>query len=324
MSTLNLPLSDPQSLADPQPQGRAHLLPNAQLKVLNTRSDLKGGSQLLSHGLAILLSGAIWIWGLSEGIWVWALPALVIYGIGLATLFAPVHECIHRTAFASRRLNDGVAWIAGLLSFYNSSFFRYYHRWHHRYAQIPGKDPELSDPKPQTLGQYLLEIGGGYWWIGRVQFFSRVALGQMDRYPFVPASAQSQVIRSVRIQLLIYGLAIAASVISGYAWFPILWLLPMILGQPVLRFILLAEHTGCSTDDNALTNTRTTLTIWPIRVLMWNMSFHAEHHLYPSIPFHALPTAHQDLRCHWTQMVPGYLQANRQIIAGLGSPHPVQ
>ncbi len=307
------------NVSAPPSTGRVHLLPNARLKQLNDRSDLKGGIQLLGHGLVILLSGSVWIWGLMSELWSVALPAVWIYGLGLATLFAPVHECVHRTAFASRWLNDGVAWITSLFSFYNSTFFRYYHRWHHRYTQIPGKDPELSDPKPQTLGQYLLEISGGYWWIGRFQFFSRVALGQIDRYPFVPDSAKAEVIRSVRIQVLIYGIGIALSIGLAYPWFVILWLLPLILGQPVLRFILLAEHTGCSYDDNSLTNTRTTLTIWPVRFLMWNMPFHAEHHLYPSIPFHALSAAHQDLRSHWTQIESGYVQANRQIIMGLVS-----
>ena len=315
MTTVDVSLPQP----DPQPKGRVHLLSSARLKQLNIRSDLKGGMQLFGHGVVILVSGSLWIWGLMSELWSVALPAVWIYGISLATLFAPVHECVHRTAFVSRRWNDGVAWISGLFSFYNSTFFRYYHRWHHRYTQIPGKDPELSDPKPHALSQYLLEISGGYWWIGRLQFFSCVALGQIDRYPFVPDSAKAGVIRSVRIQVLIYGLGIAWSIGLAYPWFVILWLLPLILGQPVLRFILLAEHTGCSDDDNSLTNTRTTLTIWPVRFLMWNMPFHAEHHLYPSIPFHALSAAHQDLRSHWIQIESGYVQANRQIIAGLGA-----
>lgn len=66
-----------------------------------------------------------------------------------------------------------------------------------------------------------------------------------------------------------------------------------------MRFILLAEHTECSFDDNPLTNTRTTLTWFPIKFMMWNMPFHAEHHLYPSLPFHALPQAHQELKEHF-------------------------
>jgi fatty acid desaturase len=86
------------------------------------------------------------------------------------------------------------------------------------------------------------------------------------------------------------------------------WLFPVILAQPLLRAILLAEHTGCSEDANGLTNTRTTLTSWPVRFLMWNMPYHAEHHLYPSIPFHALPRAHVD---------PGYRAVHRGVIRRL-------
>jgi len=63
-----------------------------------------------------------------------ALPALPIYGFSLAAMFAPLHECCHRTAFANSRLNDGVTWCARLLSFYNSTFYRRYHKWHHRYT----------------------------------------------------------------------------------------------------------------------------------------------------------------------------------------------
>ncbi|MEM7795998.1 MAG: fatty acid desaturase, partial [Cyanobacteria bacterium P01_C01_bin.118] len=96
------------------------------------------------------------------------------------------------------------------------------------------------------------------------------------------------------------------------------WLLPLAIGQPFLRFVLIAEHTGCSDDSNPLTNTRTTLTLWPIRFLMWNMPYHAEHHLYPSIPFHALPTAHQRLKEHFKRVDAGYVKVNREIVAELG------
>ena len=38
-----------------------------------------------------------------------------------------------------------------------------------------------------------------------------------------------------------------------------------------------------------LENSRTTYTNALVRFLAWNMPFHAEHHAWPSIPFHALP-----------------------------------
>ena len=117
-------------------------------------------------------------------------------------------------------------------------------------------------------------------------------------------------------------LAQLATGIEGIAWPVVLasdaplvyWLLPMILGQPVLRAITLAEHTGCSQDTNGLTNTRTTLTSWPVRFLMWNMPYHAEHHLYPSVPFHALPLTHTRLRERLAHLDHGYIAVNQAIL----------
>ena len=60
-------------------------------------------------------------------------------------------RCVHQTAFASRATNDLVGWIAGVLSFYNATFYRHFHAWHHRYTQDPGRDPELISP-PDRAG----------------------------------------------------------------------------------------------------------------------------------------------------------------------------
>lgn len=114
-------------------------------------------------------------------------------------------------------------------------------------------------------------------------------------------------------------MAIAISFVFTQPWFITYWLLPLAVGQPILRLILLAEHTGCTLDNNPLSNTRTTLTWLPLRLLMWNMPFHAEHHLYPSIPFHALPQAHQDLQEHLAICDSSYLRVNQNIIQNLSS-----
>ena len=60
-------------------------------------------------------------------------------------------RCVHQTAFASRAANDLVGWIAGVLSFYNATFYRHFHAWHHRYTQDPARDPELIYP-PDRAG----------------------------------------------------------------------------------------------------------------------------------------------------------------------------
>ncbi|ABD03833.1 fatty acid desaturase family protein [Synechococcus sp. R55.6] len=295
-------------LPDPQ-----RLIPSERLRQLNVRSNSAGLRQLLGHLAVMAVSGSLWVTQKGVNGWI-ALPALVVYGASLATMFAALHECVHRTAFASPKLNDGVAWVAGLLSFYNSTFYRRYHKWHHRYTQIPGKDPELEDPKPQSWPEYLLELSGLTWWIGKVKTYIRIASGQLQGYPYIPESARQEVIRSVRLQLGIYGLGSLLSLLLGDPWIVWLWLLPLAVGQPILRFILLAEHTGCSQTEDPFSNTRTTLTLWPIRFLMWNMPYHAEHHLYPSIPFHALADAHQYLKPHLAHLGQGYVRVHRQVI----------
>ncbi|MEN9218456.1 MAG: fatty acid desaturase, partial [Gloeomargarita sp. DG_2_bins_126] len=138
----------------PLPVKLNELLSPAELALLNQRSDAQGWRQLLSHLGVLVGSGLLWAWGWHQGM-VWAWLALPVYGFSLASMFATVHECVHRTAFATQRLNDAVAWLAGVLSFYNSAFYRRYHKWHHRYTQIPGQDPELEDPVPTTWGAYL-------------------------------------------------------------------------------------------------------------------------------------------------------------------------
>jgi fatty acid desaturase len=304
--------SRPEATTHAKSQKPQHLLPSEELKSLNTRSDLKGLVQLGGHLAMMGMSG--YLWGSQWGNWGVAIPALVVYGISIAFMFAPLHEGVHRTAFANQRLNDIVAWFAGLLSFYNSTFFRRYHKWHHRYTQIAGKDPELEDPKPTNWGEYLWQISGLPWWWGKVTGHFKIARGKVEDYAYIPEAAQDEVIRSTRLQLGVYGGAIALSLLFGQPWFVMYWVLPLAVGQPFLRAILLAEHTNCTQDGNPLTNTRTTLTIFPVRFLMWNMPFHTEHHLYTSIPFHALPKAHQTLSPHFQQIESGYINVNSQIV----------
>lgn len=297
---------------------RARQLLSAQtLRSLNQKSNLAGALRFGAHCAVIALSGYVWGWALHNELYGWGLLALTAQGVSLAFMFCAVHECVHRTAFANGRANDAIAWIAGCLSFYNSTFYRRYHKWHHRYTRIAGKDPELLDLEPQNWAEYLWLLSGIPWWIGKIKGHVKVALGQLEGCYYLPESSHESVIRSTRLQLGGYGAIALVSILSGHPWFLFTyWILPLAIGQPLLRFVLLAEHTGCTYNDNALANTRTTLTLWPLQFLMWNMPYHAEHHLYPSVPFHALPQAHTVLEKHFATVDSGYVRVNKEIVHG--------
>ena len=295
--------------------GDTDLIAPPRLAQLNRRRDAAGWWQVIGHGGLIVLSAGIWL----QPAWPWSLrlPALLLLGWGLAFGFCAMHECGHRTAFASRRLNDAVAWWAGVLSFYNADFYRRYHQWHHRYTHQPGLDPELEDRPPSGPAAYLLELSGLPWWLGKIRGHWKGMTGDFRGCPYISPEAAPEVRDSIRRQVLVYALLLLVSLPAANGLIVWGWLLPLLLGQPLLRFVLMAEHGGCATTDDGLQNTRTTLTLPPLRWLMWNMPFHVEHHLYPSLPFHALAAAHREIAPRLVHLTPGYLAVHRRFLADL-------
>ncbi|MDH3913751.1 MAG: fatty acid desaturase, partial [Rhodospirillales bacterium] len=107
-----------------------------RLKALSARSDAKGLVQFASHLAALPATGAAIV--LAKGT-PWLALALPLHGIVLVFLFAPLHESIHRTAFRTRRLNDIVAWLCGVLLVLPPAYFRTFHFAHHRHTQDPAR-----------------------------------------------------------------------------------------------------------------------------------------------------------------------------------------
>jgi len=313
------PAPTPSTLETAPPLQPQPLLSDVLLAELNQRRSGPAWRQLLGHG-ALLLTGGL-LWG-GSGL---PLPlplrlvGLLLLSWGLAFSFCAMHECAHRTAFVDRQRNDTLAWWLGVLSFYNADFYRRYHQWHHRHTHLPGLDPELEDSPPTTLGAYLLELSGLPWWLGKLRGHWRGLRGDFRANPYIPAEAAERVRASIRWQFALYGGLLLLSIPEGNGFLLRFWLLPLLVGQPLLRFVLLAEHGGCAFNADGLANTRTTLTLAPLRRLMWNMPFHAEHHLYPSLPFHALPKAHAALAPRLVHCERGYLAVHRRFLTALAA-----
>jgi fatty acid desaturase len=290
------------------------VLSNQELRSLQGRSDLPGAVRLTIH--MILLIGTGCLVAVSSG---WAvLPAMFAFGLVQVALFAPAHETMHQTAFASRRANAIVGWLASCPSLLNWHFYTAYHLAHHRHTQIPGQDPELGMASPTSMAGYAARVLGLPYWTLRLTVAQDCLRGDLSAYPYVSAAAAPKIIRSGRAMLaLLAGMSLVSMALFGWATPLLFWIGPQLLGQPPLRAYLLAEHTGCSRDRNGLTNTRTTLTSAPVRLLMWDMPYHAEHHLFPSIPFHRLADAHVLLRDKLAHIQPGYLNWNRVFAQSL-------
>ena len=284
-------------------------LDRAERGVLLARSDRAGLVRLLAHLGLLGTTGT----GIALAPPFLLLPAMLVHGIGLAFLFAPLHETIHHTAFETRRLNVLVANACGFLLLLPPRYFHAFHMAHHRHTQDPARDPELASPRPETLKDYLFHLTGLPYWLAEIRVLLHAA-GGGARYPFVEPAAWPGVVREARRFLIGYALVAALAIAAGSTAPLAYWVVPALLGQPFLRACLLAEHAACPFGPDMLKNTRTTLAGSAVRFLTWNMGFHAEHHAMPGVPFHRLPDLHRHLAPHLERTADGYPAAHREIL----------
>ena len=290
---------------------RSELVSREALTALSGRSDRPGLVHLALH---LALIGALLALAIALRGTPWQIPALWAEGVALVFLFAPLHETIHRTAFKRRWLNDAVAWLGGGVLMLPPEYFRGFHFAHHRHTQDRARDPELATPKPRRLRGWLWYLSGLPYWIAEIRTTLRQALGRADD-AFLPERSRPRVVAEARILWTVY-LALAVGSVGFRSDAVLLYgVVPLLLGQPALRAYLMAEHTGCALGPDMLANSRTTRTNALVRFLAWNMPYHAEHHGWPAVPFHALPTLHRlvqpALRCRGA----GYAAVARNILS---------
>jgi fatty acid desaturase len=278
---------------------------------LSARSDVPGAIHLGLHWGAILVVGTL----IAAKVTLWPL-LLLPQGILIVFLFAALHETIHRTAFKTQWLNDVVARICSLMIALPADWFRYFHFAHHRFTQDPENDPELANPKPETLPQYLIHVSGIPMWWSHFTMLYVNASGRC-RDAFVPPKGRAKVRAEARASIAVYAVLLLLAVYLRSATVLYVWILPALLGQPFLRLYLLAEHGRCPFVANMLENSRTTMTNWLVRKLAWNMPFHAEHHSYPGVPYHQLPEFHALMERHLKETETGYVNFHRKYIEAM-------
>lgn len=296
-------------------QPREEYISGTELLELALKSNWRGTVQLTIH--LVLLAGTFGIVAMAES-W-WLVPAWLLYGTILMFLFSPLHECIHNTAFRTRSINSRIATAIGFVLFLPANYFRFFHFEHHRYTNDPTRDPELASGKPDSKLQYLIALTGlTSYWKPQIQSIALHALGRVPE-AFIPESHHSNIILEARVHVALYFTLFASSLLTQSPVLLIYWIVPALIGSISLRLFLLAEHTDCELCPDMRRNTRTTLTNPLMKFLTWNMPYHSEHHLYPAVPFHALPKLHDKLRSQLEVVSHGYFHFNRTLFQSLGN-----
>jgi fatty acid desaturase len=298
------------------------VVPAAVLKRLYARSDWAGARQTLAH-VALLVAGG-WLVLETRGTG-WVAPALLLQAFFVNALFGAMHESVHYGSFRTRRAADLLAFFSGAAILNNAGFYRHYHMAHHRYTQDPARDPELiTAAVPRTWKTYLVRASALPFFVLRFRDLVLFPFGFRGNVTYIHEKAWPEVRRWGRWLLALYAVLLAGSIALHTTVLLWVWIFPLLIGAPLLRLYLLCEHTLCPNSDDGFANTRTTLCNPLLRFLMWNLPYHAEHHLLPSIAFHHLPEAHQYLRPHLKFVAKSYVGTNREIVRSfslLGARH---
>jgi MocE subfamily Rieske [2Fe-2S] domain protein len=265
---------------------------------------------------ALLVGLGILTWKL-WGTWWVILPYFaytVLYGTSSDSRW---HECGHGTAFRTDWMNIAIYEIASFMVMRESVLWRWSHNRHHSDTIIVGRDPEIQFPRPPDfLGLVLNLFAIRVYWAHFTSLFrhtlGRIAEGERG---FVPEAEFPRLYRNARLYLVIYGMFIAAALL-WHSWIPIfLFVLPQLFGSWLMTIHNSTQHAGLA--ENVLDHRLNCRTVYmnPIsRYIYWNMNYHVEHHMFPLVPYHALPRLHQVVKDDCAPPYPSILSAWREIL----------
>jgi fatty acid desaturase len=209
------------------------------------------------------------------------------------------HECGHGTAFKTRWMNTVVYNLACFMIMRDPTVWRWSHTRHHTDTIIVGRDPEIVAMRPPALWHIIANFVGLFDVPLAFKHMFIHATGRLTEQEatFVPESERAKTYWTARVWLLIYAAVVVACVASRSILPAMVIGLPRFYGAWHHLMTGLTQHGGLA--DNVTDHRLNTRTVYmnPLsRFVYWNMNYHVEHHMYPMVPFHALPTLHAEIK----------------------------
>jgi len=272
----------------------------------------------------ILLVGTGMLAYYAWGTW-WAVPAFFVYGILYTSPGdSRWHECGHGTAFKTPWMNEVVYQFASFLVLRPATPWRWSHSRHHTDTYIVGRDPEIAQPRPPVWRIILMEIVHLYGGTKDIKRMFLHAVGIMDKEEkeYIPQSEFRKTFCESRVYVLIFATDAVACLYTSSILPAMFVVLPSFYGAILMVIFGLCQHLGLYEDvvDHRL-NTRTIYMNPVFRFLYWNMNYHIEHHMFPMVPYHALPQLHAEMLGDCPAPSPSTWSALKDVVMALLKQH---
>lgn len=253
---------------------------------------------------ALLLAGvlALMIQDTQMGYW--------LGQIGLAVFFfrsfCIMHEAVHGNITKSKLSNDLLGILYGSFCFLPFFNWRTIHLEHHRWAGNIDKDPSMK----LILGYHQLSSGWkaslkGTWktWIPLLGFMQNIVFWKAS-FNFVLDSEQTLRSRARYLASLLPPAAALATLVGAgmLIAFPLGLFPSILLYLAMVEAVNLPHHLETNFlrgesklfyKDQYRVARSCEYTNWVSGFVFLNFNLHSEHHMYPDLPWHQLPKAHQ-------------------------------
>ncbi|HEY8667165.1 MAG TPA: fatty acid desaturase [Tepidisphaeraceae bacterium] len=283
------------------------------LKRLSGRSDLLGFRQTLGFlGLYALTAGLALY---SFGHWHWAATVLLVFAHGIVASFlggCGIHELSHNTVFRTRWLNQFFSWVISLLSWWSHIGFQVSHLRHHAYTLHPPDDLEVVLPAkmPSTAwAWFTICVFNPIGLRDTVKNTWKTAAGRLEGEwmpKILPESdpKRRRLTNWARAMLAFHTLLLATSVTLAVVlkmW--ALLLLPVLIscgpffGGWLVFLCGMPQHFGLMDNVPDFRLSCRTYTTNPLfGLLYWQMQYHTDHHMYPTVPCYHLKKLHAAIK----------------------------
>jgi MocE subfamily Rieske [2Fe-2S] domain protein len=250
------------------------------------------------------------------GTW-WAIIPYLLYSVLYAsTSDSRWHEAGHGTAFKTDWMNNALYEIASFMVMRESIVWRWSHTRHHSDTIVVGRDPEIAVPRPPDVKAIIMSFFNLRVYPKYFGHMLLHAIGRMsaDEKTYIPQMEFPKVYRRARIYVAIYAVVIGLSLYTR-SILPLMFVgFANLFGTWLLVTYGLTQHAGLAENvlDHRL-NCRTVYMSSIHRYLYWNMNYHVEHHMFPLVPYHALPKLHSAVKDDCPTPYPSLFSAWREI-----------
>lgn len=268
------------------------------LRELSKKSDLQGAVYTSLHLTLIAATGATSYSCFNQHYYILGTFLALCHGIffGFLGWCGAGHELLHETVFKKKWLNIFFASIYSFLMWNNFFYHKESHRMHHAYTMHDQLDGEFNPSQRGITGWgwlwYLtIDLPNIYRTLKIITENSfNIIRGEWGPklFPFYSVKRR-KVVWFARVLLLGHASLAAIFIYLDLTALIIYITLAPFICSFITKSLTLSQHIGMKTNVNDFRLNSRTVILEPFwSFLYWQMNYHIEHHMYPTVPFYNL------------------------------------